>query len=105
MWVILAVVGIAGAVGYFALRKPKVVEEARIPPPIIPPTVSEVAKAIAPKMPALSFGDSFVHNETGQIIKILKVPSVVDGEYAIEWPSGATGYIHEAQLKSWFTRI
>lgn len=100
---ILLGIAIAGIVGYFALRKPK----AEVPAaPIVEPTFREEVEHIAKAMPSEFVGDVFIHNETGQRVKIIKVPSIVDaGEYTIEWPSGATGMIHEAQLKSWFTEV
>lgn len=100
---VVAVLVIGGA-AYLALRpKAKVAEE---PPPVIVPSIAEEAEKIAKRMPHYVAGDVLIHKETGKEVTIVLAPSIVDaGEYTIRWPSGATGQIHQTQLKNWFTEV
>ena len=107
MWAVLVIVGITGIIGYLALRKPKVKPKVAPAPPLVAaPTFSNTVEAIAVKMPTRSLGETFIHNETREKVRLVAIePNVDSGEYHIEWPSGAVGKIHEAQLKEWFTEI
>lgn len=94
----LIIVG-AALVGLFLLMKRRAEPEA--------PMISDISGALASvpeKKGKFSVGESLRHIETGQKVIIVNVPSIVDGEYTIEWPSGATGQIHETQLVGWFSR-
>lgn len=94
----LIIVG-AALIGLFLIMK----KRAKPEPPIIN-DISGVLAGAPEKKAKFSVGESLHHIETGQKIVIINVPSIVDGEYTIEWPSGATGEIHETQLVSWFSR-
>lgn len=52
--------------------------------------------------PIYSIGQTFHHRETGEKVEIIRSPEIVDGEYAIRWPSGDIGHIHQSSLKEFF---
>ncbi len=100
MVILLVALAIAGG-GYLLLRTR--VKEVAAPGLPIPTPAPALEPVVLLKL-HYSVGDVLIHNETRQKVTIMRTPSILDEEYAIKWPNGELGYIHEAQLIDWFTR-
>lgn len=94
---------IALVVGYLVLKGRKVTieppagEEAFGQPQDIFPSSAALGA-----LPKYSLGTTFHHKETGEKVEVISSPDIVDGEYAIRWPSGGIGYIHQSSFEEFF---
>lgn len=102
MVILLVALAIAG--GSYLLLRTGVKEAAAVPAPGLPIPAPVAPDYLVSKL-HYSVGDVLIHNETGQKVTIMKIPSILDKEHTIKWPGGELGKIHKAQLISWFTRV
>lgn len=96
--VLAIVVGIAMLI---RRRRGVVVEQ---PGELFPGTFEPSITTVPSDSPAFAIGTSLHHIESGLKVEIIKLPSGSSSEYEIRWPEGEVGYIHEEQLKEWFTQ-
>lgn len=96
MLVFVAVVGIAFLLGRRKASEPLPGES--------PLKVAVAAELFPPesRLPLYDPGQTFHHKDTGQKVEVVQAPEIVDGEYAIRWPSGDVGYIHQSSFEEFF---